>query len=327
MAANKNTAFVSFIVVGWNNLDLLNGCFDSILQQTYKKRSIVYVDNGSADGSIDHVRRNYPSVVIVDAGHNQGFAIGNNLGIAKAFEDPDCTHVSLLNSDATVAPNWLEALLTFAQQHPHSASLQTPTYDYYDHAVVDSTSITINRRGQAVQLGYRLPKSELQTEKVFGVNAAAALYSRDFLSSQPFDADYFDSTLWMYLEDIDIAARATLMGWDSWSVNTSAAYHMGSASSGKNPGFSVYYIYRNNLPMLVKNLPARLVLRILPRLIVADVKILIGLARGRSYIAIKAILCGRLKGIFMTRHFIGKHRQLKKQTVLSTSDIWKLLTP
>lgn len=327
MKKQTSRAMVTFVIVGWNNKDLLDECFISVTQQTYKNRSIIYVDNGSTDDSINYVKERYPTITVLDAGSNQGFAIGNNMGIAASFKNKDCRYVALLNSDARLASDWLEKLISFAESHPHGASFQSPTFDYYDRTVLDSIGIAINRRGQAVQLGYRQPKASLRTQKVFGVNAAAALYSRTFLEEQPFGEDYFDSAMWMYLEDVDLAARATVMGWENWSVNESEAYHMGSASSSKNPGFSVHLIYRNNLPLLVKNLPLPIVLKILPRLAAADCRILYGLVRGRNYVVAKALLRGRLRSLPMSFGFWAKHRQLQQRSVLNRSSLWDLLQP
>ncbi len=314
---------VSFIVLGWNNKDLLPECFNSIQTQTYKNFQIIYVDNGSSDSSLEFVRSNYPSVIAVDATKNTGFAIGNNIGIAKAFEDADCRYVALVNTDATLAKDWLETLTAFAAQHEHCGSLQTPTFDYYDHAVLDSYGITVDHYGRAMQLGYRSTGPLPATQKVFGTNAAAALFTRDFLKSQPFGDDYFDSDLWMYLEDVDLAARATIMGWDNWYVDQSAAYHMGSASSSKNPGFSVYMIYRNNFPMIIKNFPVTIILKVLPGLLATDLKTIFNLFRGRNKRALIALLKGRIHGLKFIPLMVKKRKMLKH--AIGNKALWELM--
>lgn len=325
---NQSTQpLVSFIIVGWHNKTLLDECFASIQNQTYPSCNIIYVDNGSNDGSVEYVQKGYPKVTLLNCGENLGFAIGNNRGIQKAFEDEQCRYIALLNTDATLAKDWTETLVAFAETHPKGASFQSPTYDYYDHSVLDSFGITVDHYGRAVQLGHRQEGPNPDTRKVFGVNAAAALYSRAFLEAQPFGEDYFDSGLWMYLEDVDLAARATVMGWDNWFVNKSSAYHMGSASSNKNPGFSVFMVYRNNIAMLVKNFPAGILIRIAPRLIIADIQSIYNLWRHRNYRAAKSIVKGRLKGLPMLPKFIRKRRQLRKKSTLSSRQLWRLMKP
>lgn len=311
MDNHKGQVLVTFIVLGWNNKPLLDNCFKSIQKQTYKKISIIYVDNDSSDGSLEHVKKKYPKVSIIDAGKNLGFAVGNNLGIVRALQNRQCRYVVLLNTDARLAADWLAALVPFAQQHTRGASFQSPTLDYFNHKLLDSRGIKIDRKGRAIQLGHRENVAKQETKRVFGVNAAAALYSRAFLEAQPFGKDYFDSDLWMYLEDVDFAARATVMGWENWFVNKSCAYHMGSASSSNNPGFSVFLIYRNNFLMLVKNLPLGVLIRVIPGAIVTDLKTLGQLLRSKNFATAKAILRGRLYSLPLLPKFYSKRRQLK----------------
>lgn len=314
-----------FIIVCWNNRDLLEECFQTIYEQSSKDYSIICVDNGSSDDSIEYIRQNHPSVTLIENKKNDGFAIGNNIGIANALEDDSCSYIALLNTDARLGKDWLQELVKFAESHPKGASFQSPTVDYYDHTILDSYGITIDTSGRAMQLGYRTPVSKLKNRRVFGVNAAACLYSRTFLETQPFGADYFDSDLWMYLEDVDLAARATMMNWENWFVSRSLAYHMGSASSGKNPGFSVYMIYRNNLPLLIKNLPLGILLKALPGVIATDTLTILKLVKSKNVATAKAILKGRLASIRLIPLFVRKRYILKKASKISTSQLLSLM--
>jgi GT2 family glycosyltransferase len=323
----KNEPLVTFVILGWNNKKLLDECFESIYKQTYKNVSIVYVDSGSKDDSVEHVKKQHSQVDIFDAKENLGFAIGNNHGIARALKNKACRYVALLNTDARIAEDWLSQLVSFAQTHPHGAGFQSPTYDYYNHKYLDSFGITVDHYGRAVQLGHRHKGPVPETRPVFGVNAAAAMFSRSFLDAQPFGDDYFDSGMWMYLEDVDLAARATVMGWQNWYVNKSAAYHMGSATSKKNPGFSIYMVYRNGLPMLIKNFPLGILLRIAPRLIFSDIQNALNLLRHRNYKALKYFVRGRLRSFLMLRRFFTKRRQLKKSWVLPNAELWRIMKP
>jgi GT2 family glycosyltransferase len=316
------SAKVYFIIVCWNNRDLLEECLGTINKQTYKNYSVICIDNGSQDDSVNYIKNNHPEVILIDNKKNDGFAIANNIGISRAFEDDSCEYVALLNSDARLGTDWLEELVGFADKHPHGAGFQSPTVDYFNHDILDSYGLTIDHQGRAMQLGYRTSVSKMKTEKVFGVNAAACLYSRRFLVAQPYGNDYFDSDMWIYLEDVDLAARATIMGWENWFIAKSLAYHMGSASSGKNPGFSVYMIYRNNLLLLIKNLPLPILLRVLPGVFVTDLITLGKLLKSRNFPTIKALLRGRFSSLSMMMPFIRKHHILTKNQAISHAQLW-----
>ena len=75
------------VIVNWNGKKYLKDCFDSLLVQTCKNFKIIFVDNGSSDGSADFVREKYPETQIIRLEKNTGFAKGYNIGIEKAFED------------------------------------------------------------------------------------------------------------------------------------------------------------------------------------------------------------------------------------------------
>lgn len=319
-------AKVAFIIVCWNNSDLLQECLASIDSQTYADHITIMVDNDSKDDSIQAARRYKPDIVIIDNGSNDGFAKGNNIGIREALKDPEIEYVALLNTDARLDPQWLERLVEFSQGKPKAAQLQGTTLDYYNHGIVDSTHIFISRNGQGTQGSWRdTYKTEFGPKKVFGVNAAACVITRAFIEAQPFGTEVFDETMFMYLEDVDLSTRATVMGWDNYLVPGAIAYHMGSASSGKNPGFSLFMTFRNNTGLLVKNLPLRLLFRLWPRIIRSDLDTVRHLrAQGKPAAAGKVIK-GRFIGILRAPLFFKKRRRLAPKRRISEKYIWQLM--
>lgn len=325
---NKESAEVAFIIVGWNNIDLIDECISSIHKQNYSNTSIIYVDNASSDGSSQHVQEKYPDVTVIESETNLGFASGNNLGINKALENIDVSYIALLNTDATLAVDWTDKIVEFAKTKPKGAAFQTITLDYYNHNVIDSSHIFLSHNGQATQGSWRRPlpeSSDIAPTQVFGCNAAAVIYSRAFIEAQPYE-DLFDSKLFMYLEDVDVAARATVMGWGNYVVPGSRAFHMGSASSGKNPGFSLYLTYRNNIAVLAKNIPLRMVLRMLPSMMRSDRHTLRHLKKtGQSAVRSKVIK-GRLIGLVRLPLFttdIIKMSKYRKR--IQKSYLWNLM--
>ncbi len=317
---------VAFIIVCWNNKDLLKECLDSIRDQTYNNYSIILVDNGSADDSVAFVSSYMPSVNIIEAKKNLGFAKGNNLGIEAALADKDVQYVALLNTDARISKDWLKQLVEFAAIKPRAACLQGTTLDYYNHDIIDSTHIFIAHNGQGTQGSWRnICEHEFGPKKVFGVNAAACIITRRFIDYQPFKGKLFDETMFMYLEDVDLAARVTVMGWDNYLVPGARAYHMGSASSGKNPGFSLYMTFRNNSGLLFKNLPMLMILKLLPKLIRGDIDTVKALrVQGKDY-AVRKVVNGRLIGIIRLPLFIVKRYRVRKVTNIPKEYLWRLM--
>ena len=86
---------VSVIIVNWNGKHHLEECLASLSKQTFKAFETILVDNGSADGSIEFIEKNFPAVKIVRLDKNQGFCRGNNIGLKHASGD----FIALLNND------------------------------------------------------------------------------------------------------------------------------------------------------------------------------------------------------------------------------------
>lgn len=326
MSENKS---IAYIVVAWNNKELLDECITSInKQETDYAKKIVLVDNNSKDDTVKYIKSTYPEVLLLAQTNNYGFAKGNNIGIHEALKDSTVQYVALVNTDATLAPNWSQTLISAAQERPKAACLQSVTLDYFNHSIIDSTHIFISRYGQATQSSWRRPiptGEDVAPMKVFGCNAAAMMITRGFIETQPFD-DFFDETMFMYLEDVDVAIRATILGWDNLLVPGTNAYHMGSfSSSKKNPSFSLYMTFRNNLGLMIKNLPASIFWTILFRIPKSDLASIRHLRRiGKGY-ATPAIIKGRLMSILYIPIFIGKRIKLNRQRNINAKYLWHLM--
>lgn len=79
---------------------------------------VVLVDCASTDGTVDMVRRDHPSVVVVDPGGNVGTP-GRNVGVARASHE----HVLMLDDDAYPLPGAVEALVATLAAAPLTAAV------------------------------------------------------------------------------------------------------------------------------------------------------------------------------------------------------------
>lgn len=322
-----NSPKVAFIIVAWNNADILPECLESIEKQTYKNHTTTLIDNGSTDNTVKLINKSFEWVNLIEAKENLGFAKGNNKAINQTLENnSDIKYIVLLNSDARIDKYWLERQVEFANKKPHGAIFQGTTLDYYDHTIIDSTHIYISRNGQGTQANWRkLYTGERGPMKVFGSNAAACMISRKFIDEQPFKNRLFDEQFYMYLEDVDLATRALVLGWDNYLVPGAKAYHMGSASSGKNPGFSLYMTFRNNTALLVKNIPIRMILKMAPSIIAGDRDTVIHLYRRGQHSSAHKVIKGRLFGLLILPLYIKKAIKISKMRKISNEYLWHLM--
>ncbi|HUD10552.1 MAG TPA: glycosyltransferase family 2 protein [Candidatus Saccharimonadales bacterium] len=329
MANTSIEPTVAYVVVAWNNQELLDDCILSINQQDYEgRKKIILVDNASSDDTVEYITKTYPEVEIIAEKDNHGFAKGNNIGIDRALEDGGVAYVVLLNTDARLDSNWTSCLTAAAQLRPLTATMQSVTLDYYDPGIIDSSHIYISKFGQGTQGSWRQPiayGNDVAPQKVFGCNAAAMLITRKFIEAQPF-RDLFDETMFMYLEDVDLAARATVMGWDNFVVPGTRAHHMGSVSSSKkDPSFSIYMSFRNNTGLLIKNLPLMLLLKVLVRMPRADRASILHLKRIGKDKAVWPLIKGRLTSVLYVPIFIYKRMKLKSHRRVDKDYLWQLM--
>jgi len=96
---------LSIIIIGWNTKDLVRTCFSKIYASKDNLcKEILFVDNGSTDGTAEVVRSEFPEVTLIQSPENIGFTRGNNL----AYEQACGKYVLMLNSDAFILEKTLK---------------------------------------------------------------------------------------------------------------------------------------------------------------------------------------------------------------------------
>jgi GT2 family glycosyltransferase len=249
---------VTVVIPNWNGERFLRLCLDSLRRQTFPNFETVVVDNGSSDGSLSLVKRDFPEVRALALGRNRGFSAAVNAGIGVSGTEL----VALLNNDTEQDPGWLAALVRAADEHPEVGFFSSKLVDFHDRRLLDGAGDALRLSG----LPYRLGHGEVDRGQfdhpgyVFSACAAAAMYRREMLD----DVGLFDEDFVSYCEDGDLSFRAQLAGYRCLYVPDALVYHMGSASTGKRSATATRLGTRNSLSLLVKNLPLSAVPHILP---------------------------------------------------------------
>jgi hypothetical protein len=102
---------VSVVVVTYNALPWLERCLDAAARY-----ETTVVDHGSTDGTVELVRERFPDTRLVQQA-NLGLAAGWSRGIESASG----RFVLLLNADAWIVGDAVEALVGYADEHPQAA--------------------------------------------------------------------------------------------------------------------------------------------------------------------------------------------------------------
>lgn len=253
-------------VINFNTAALTRRCTQSLLDAGIAR--ILVLDNASEPDDYARLRSGHAQdgerVRIVRSEANLGFAAGSNRLIAEALSDPACGRVLLLNSDAVVVPQGLDACLH---------AMQAGGYDLMGGRMLKPAAD--GRPAEVDSLGIALYKSLLASNRksaddaYLGPTGGFAIYSRGFLEDvQRLHGYVFDPTYFCYAEDTDLCVRARLLGYRAGYADDIVAYHEGQASTaGGYSDFILYHGIRNSIWMAAKSLPGPILLRHLPWMI------------------------------------------------------------
>lgn len=226
------------IVVNWNTVGLLDECFASIVEATPEglTNEIVLVDNGSADGSVEHVRRHWPTVRVIANTENVGFCRANN----QAIRASDSPYLLLVNTDARLEPGGIAALLRYFEDDPRAAVVG-PRLVYGDGSFQRWTAGRLpdlgsmatylagldTAGGRGARRGLYLGADTRDPFRPEWVSSAVMALRRAAID----DVGPLDDRIFVYMDDVDLCARALAGGWTVWyAADTTATHFMGSSS-------------------------------------------------------------------------------------------------
>lgn len=308
---------VTVIICNWNGGSYVSRCLAALGEQTYRDFRVVVVDNASTDGSPEHIEKAFPSVQLVRAGGNLGFAGGNNIGFRHAAGSE---WVALLNPDAFAERDWLEKLMEASSRRPDCASIGSRLLRADDPSTLDGIGDVYHVSGLhwRESFGKPLAARALVAKEIFSPCAAAALYRLSAVNEAGgFDEDYF-----CYSEDVDLGFRLRLLGYRSWYEPGSVAHHVGSATTGKTSDFTMYHGLRNAVWTFVKDMPGILFWAFAPVHVFALLVLFAKLARrGQRAVAWRA-LRDAWTGLPSALRKRGKIQAARRVGVW---DVWRIL--
>lgn len=258
------TTPVDLVVPTYNGLEHLRVCLAALRRQTYAAFRLIIVDDASADGTAAALPTLFPGAELLRLPRNVGLAAAVNAGIARG----DAPYVALLNNDTEPEPGWLAALVAGLERHPEAAAAVGKLRLLDRRDVFHAAGDTYSRDGLPGNRGaWERDRGQYdREEEVFGACAGAALYRRGVLDEvAAIDGAVLDPGFFMYCEDVDLAWRIRLRGYGIVYVPDAIVHHRLSATGG-GP-LASYYVARNTLAVIVKDVPGPLLRRYLPRMV------------------------------------------------------------
>ena len=220
------------IILSFDRREELRETLKAVLETTYRPLEVIVVDNGSSDGSVAMVLREFPSVRTLPLEQNIGIA-GYNIGVEHSSGDV----VVLLDDDSAIDADTL-ARARVAGELP-------------GRGVHRFSSVFTERPGCHQDMGAR-------GASFWGCGAAIRRSVWD--ATGGYDEDFF-----LYLNEIDLAIRIWAQGFRVVYAPECHAVHRVAGSNRAN-GRLVRFSTRNAVWFHLKHVPWRW----LPRTMTAD---------------------------------------------------------
>ncbi len=296
------TPFLSVIIPTYNGQRFLATVLDALQRQTFQDFEVILADDASSDDTVTFVETHYPAVRLLVNRRNLGFVKTCNLAVAAAHAPV----IVLLNNDTEPEATWLAELVKALCANPQAAIVTSKLLLFDQRNKLHTTGDLLGADGIPRNRGVweeDRGQYDQQTE-VFSGSGGGSAYRKDLWQQ----LGGFDEDFWMYLEDVDFAFRAQLLGWPAVFAPQARVYHHLSATGGGV--LASYYVGRNTIWTIVKNMPDRLLWRNLPAIIASQLKITLDALRNIRGEAARARLRGQWAGL------LGLPAQLQKRQVI-----------
>lgn len=313
---------ISINIITFNNEKTILPTLESANRQTYPASKILIIDNASNDQTVKLIKTKLPlwrqertillkekfpneswsaDIQLIENNKNIGFAAGHNQAIRQNYGE----FILCLNPDLILAPDFIEkAIAVFADKKIAAVQGKLLQFDFAKNEIkkdprggqplIDTTGLLIFRNRRVINRGQGETDQNQysQTEEIFGADGAAPLYRRQALEDTRLKiskngqkiTEYFDEDFFCYKEDVDLAWRLRLFGWQTVYQPQAIGWHGRTAGEKaafspiaiakerqKISAFAKYYSFKNQRLMQIKNEMPELFLRDLPRIIIKEI--------------------------------------------------------
>ena len=310
--------FFSVVVPTYNGLRHMAGVLSALQQQTFADHEVIVVDDASSDATAQWVAENHPWVRLIVNRRNIGFAASCNTGAAAARG----RYVALLNNDTEPAATWLAELARAIAAHPDAAIVASKLLLFDRRDTLHTTGDMLGADGIPRNRGvWEEDRGQYDVAgEIFSGCGGASAYRKDVWQA----LGGFDEDFWMYLEDVDLGFRARLLGCAAVFAPEARVYHRLSQSGGDT--LASYYVGRNTIWLIAKNMPRSLLLRNAPQIAASQVRIALDALRSWRGEAAQARLRGQWAGLLGLPQQLAKRRVIQPRRQIDDSELAKLLS-
>ena len=253
---------LSIVILNWNGVSYLRTFLPEVVKTAaIPGVEVVVADNGSTDESVQWIKENLKDVKVIEFDTNYGFTGGYN----RALKEINSEYYLILNSDVKPTDGWLQPLIAAMDRDQNIAACMPKTLAFHSPNHFEYAGAAggyIDRFGFPFCRGRILSQVEVDngqyndTCDIFWATGACMM-----VRASAFHAvGGFDEFFFAHMEEIDLCWRFKNMGHRITFIPNSIVYHVGGGTLPNNNPRKLFLNYRNNLILLVKNLPSGMLL-------------------------------------------------------------------
>ncbi len=241
---------VAVIILNYNTPVHTAACVGSLMEHCNQQvLDVIVADNGSTDGSLAILERQFPEVFFIDNKENLGFAEGNNKALQYSIIN-NYEYSLLINSDTIVESDIITILKECLDKNTKLAAVQPAIYWMHDKGILWNGPGSFNHiTGNVISKTAGRYQTTGKPLNVKWVSGCCAMFRNSALQS----TGLFNGRFFMYYEDADLSFRLRSNNYELEYVAIAKIYHeagVSGKSSGKegvlNPVIHYYYS-RNHL--------------------------------------------------------------------------------
>lgn len=269
---------VSIAVLNWNGGEHVKRCLEHVIAQDYGPIEVIVVDNGSIDDSLKRMKAVHPEFVYIENQKNRGYAVGMNQGIEASHGD----FIVPLNQDVCLDRTFVSHCVARMKGDSTLGVIGGRVYSWIGNELTN-----LPRKGEGEQCFMR---KRFQSDGGHFTNEPTLTFApcgsfpflrRSMLDDLRGTSGYiYDESYETGWEDCDLWFRMQLLGWKCLFFPSAVGWHFGSGSvGGKATFFSKaldyqFRILRNRHYTIIKDLPWRTLLWLLPYLAATELAII-----------------------------------------------------
>lgn len=239
---------VSIITINYNGLKDTCELMET-LPLDDKSIEVIVVDNASTQDEASVIEQRYPQVKVIRSHTNLGYAGGNNLGIRAAHG----RYLFFINNDTLLISSFRPLVLRLESSEAIGVVCPKIRYAWSPQPIQYAGYTPLSRitmRNKAIGCG-EIDKRQYDTARPTPyAHGAAMMVKREAIIK----VGLMPECYFLYYEELDWSMMFHRAGYDIWYDPATTILHKESQSTGQGSPLRTFYITRNRLLFVKRNI-------------------------------------------------------------------------